>query len=210
MREYDAQDGINTGSGTTPGFQDEAPTRDFYAIPLDVGYEEMTIEAGVDADAEETETDAGGDPDQTSDFRPGRDLAKKLKEDDVRDRVGELLRLVNDAADRGDYRTACETAELASAADPEGLVAPVLLHRQRDLIYRVYEGHLGDLKAVPLVAIPLHEISAQNLDHRTGFLLSRIDGMLTFEDILDVAGMPRIEAYQILSALLRKGVIEVR
>jgi len=56
----------------------------------------------------------------------------------------------------------------------------------------------------------LHEIAGESLDHRTGFLLSRIDGMLTFEDILDVAGMPRLEAYQILSTLLRKGVIEVR
>jgi hypothetical protein len=206
VRDYDTADTTGSGAGTAPGFDAEGPTQDFYATPLDVGYEEMTIEAGVD---EEAQTD-GGDPDQTSDFRPGRDLAKKLKEDDVRDRVGELLRLVKDAADRGDFRTACETAELASAADPDGIVAPVLLHRQRDLIYRVYEGHLGDLKSVPLVAIPLHEISAQSLDHRTGFLLSRIDGMLTFEDILDVAGMPRIEAYQILSALLRKGVIEVR
>ena len=85
-----------------------------------------------------------------------------------------------------------------------------MLHRHRDLLYRIYEGHLGDMNSVPLVAVPMHEISAQTLDHRTGFLLSRIDGMLTFEDILDVAGMPRMEAYQILSSLLRKGVIEVR
>ena len=81
---------------------------------------------------------------------------------------------------------------------------------RRDLLYRIYEGHIGDMTAVPLVAVPLHEIAAHALDHRTGFLLSRIDGMLTFEDILDVAGMPRMEAYQILSNLLRKGVIEVR
>jgi hypothetical protein len=90
------------------------------------------------------------------------------------------------------------------------VIAPVLLHRHRDLLYRIYEGHIGDMNAVPLVAVPLHEIARQALDHRTGFLLSRIDGMLSFEDILDVAGMPRMEAYQILSNLLRKGVIEVR
>ncbi|HKA88272.1 MAG TPA: hypothetical protein VKE22_11420 [Haliangiales bacterium] len=200
---------------TAPSFADEAPTRDFYATPLDIGYEEMTIERQADdgddgAETRDDRDDARGDPDRTSDFQPGRDLAKKLKEEEVRGRVSELLRMVKESADRGDFRGAVETAEMASAADPDGLVSPVLLHRHRDLLYRVYEGHLGDLKAVPLVAIPLHEISAQNLDHRTGFLLSRIDGMLTFEDILDVAGMPRMEAYQILSALLRKGVIEVR
>ena len=202
------------GTVTPHSFADEAPTRDFYATPLDIGYEEMTIEQESDDDGADEPAGSGrgddrNDPDRTNDY-PSRDVAKKLKEDDVRERVTELLRMVKDAADRGDFRGAVETAEMASAADPDGQVSPVLLHRHRDLLYRVYEGHLGDLKAVPLVAIPLHEISAQNLDHRTGFLLSRIDGMLTFEDILDVAGMPRMEAYQILSALLRKGVIEVR
>ena len=44
----------------------------------------------------------------------------------------------------------------------------------------------------------------------TGFLLSRIDGMLTYEDIVDIAGMPRLEAYRILSSLLRSGLIEAR
>jgi len=34
--------------------------------------------------------------------------------------------------------------------------------------------------------------------------------MLTFDDILDVCGMPRIDAYKILSRLLRSGMIEVR
>jgi hypothetical protein len=77
-------------------------------------------------------------------------------------------------------------------------------------LHRIYEGHIGDMAQVPLVAVPLHTIAAAELDHRTGFLLSRIDGMLSFEDILDVAGMPRMEAYRILSRLLRKGFIEVR
>ncbi len=214
LREEDSGD----ATFTPHSFADEAPTKDFYATPLDIGYEEMTIEREADdgdadpppASHRDDVDDGRGDPDQTSDFHPGRDLTKKLKEDEVRERVTELLRMVKESADRGDFRSAVETAEMASAADPDGLVSPVLLHRHRELLYRVYEGHLGDLKAVPLVAIPLHEISAQTLDHRTGFLLSRIDGMLTFEDILDVAGMPRMEAYQILSALLRKGVIEVR
>jgi hypothetical protein len=86
----------------------------------------------------------------------------------------------------------------------------VLLHRHRDLLYRIYEGHIGEMTQVPLLAVPIHQISAERLDHRTGFLLSRIDGMLSFEDILDVAGMPRLDAYRILSNLLRRGFIEVR
>ena len=135
---------------------------------------------------------------------------REVREERVRQTVADLLKQAEDAATGGDFLAAVTAVETATRTDEEGTVAPVLLHRHRDLLYRIYEGHIGDMHAVPLVAVPLHEIAGQTLDHRTGFLLSRIDGMLSFEDILDVAGMPRMEAYQILSNLLRKGVIEVR
>jgi hypothetical protein len=131
-------------------------------------------------------------------------------EDVIRRRVSELLALAREAAERGDHLHAVEAAEAASAEDPDGKVGPVILHRHRDLLYRIYEGHIGEMTQVPLLAVPLHQIAAERLDHRTGFLLSRIDGLLSFEDILDVAGMPRLDAYRILSNLLRRGFIEVR
>ncbi len=131
-------------------------------------------------------------------------------EDRIRRRVSELLSLAREAAERGDHLSAVEAAEAASSEDPDGKVGPVILHRHRDLLYRVYEGHIGEMTQVPLLAVPLHQIAAERLDHRTGFLLSRIDGLLSFEDILDVAGMPRLDAYRILSNLLRRGFIEVR
>jgi hypothetical protein len=152
----------------------------------------------------------GGDPDRTSDFRPRRDPGRDVREERIRRRVTELLKSAEDAAGKGEFLAAVASVEQVMQEDEEGVIAPVMLHRHRDLLYRIYEGHIGDMHAVPLVAVPLHEIAGQALDHRTGFLLSRIDGMLSFEDILDVAGMPRMEAYQILSNLLRKGVIEVR
>jgi hypothetical protein len=150
------------------------------------------------------------DPELTGDFRPRRDPSREAREDRIRRRVTELLKSAEESAGRGEFLAAVASVEEVMREDDEGVIAPVLLHRHRDLLYRIYEGHIGDMQAVPLVAVPLHEIAGQALDHRTGFLLSRIDGMLSFEDILDVAGMPRMEAYQILSNLLRKGVIEVR
>jgi hypothetical protein len=125
-------------------------------------------------------------------------------------RVTDLLALAREAAERADFRSAIEAAEAASAEDPEDQVAPAILDHYKDLMNQIYEGYIGDMNHVPLLAVPMHEISAQSLDHKTGFLLSRIDGMLTFEDILDVSGMPRMEAFKIISYLLRKGVIEVR
>jgi hypothetical protein len=138
------------------------------------------------------------------------DLPGDSDEDRIRRRVSELLSLAREAAERGDHLHAVEAAEAASVEDPDGKIGPVILHRHRDLLYRIYEGHIGEMTQVPLLAVPLHQIAAERLDHRTGFLLSRIDGLLSFEDILDVAGMPRLDAYRILSNLLRRGFIEVR
>jgi hypothetical protein len=136
--------------------------------------------------------------------------ADESVEDRIRRRVTEALRLAGEAADRADLSGAVEAAERALSEDPEGIVAPVILHRHRDLLYRIYELYLGDVTQVPQVFAPLHEITADHLDHREGFLLSRIDGALSFEDILDIAAMPRLDALRILANLLRRGLIAVR
>jgi hypothetical protein len=152
------------------------------------------------------------DVERTGDYvnKKEKEVDRQARDAKKHQRVSELLRQAREHADKGEFLRAVGAVEDATECDEDGTVAPVLLHRHRDLVYRIYEGHIGDLSAVPLISVPMHEISSHSLDHRTGFLLSRIDGMLTFEDILDVAGMPRMEAYTILSRLLRKGVIEVR
>jgi hypothetical protein len=47
------------------------------------------------------------------------------------------------------------------------------------------------------------------LDHRAGFLLSRVDGLSTVEEVLDICGMPRLEALKTLVDLLDRGAIRV-
>jgi hypothetical protein len=46
-----------------------------------------------------------------------------------------------------------------------------------------------------------------SLDHRAGFLLSLVDGRLTIEELLDISGMPRLDALRILYGLLDQRVI---
>ena len=46
------------------------------------------------------------------------------------------------------------------------------------------------------------------LDPKSAFLLSRIDGMLSADDLLDVSGMPRNETLSILLNLILRGVVE--
>lgn len=71
----------------------------------------------------------------------------------------------------------------------------------------LYEFRLGPLAAVPRVAISAKQIVALNLDHRAGFVLSQIDGKLSFEDLFSLSGMSRLDTSRILSQLLEQKVI---
>ena len=66
---------------------------------------------------------------------------------------------------------------------------------------------LGSIHHIPRLAVALHAIPRSTLDHRTGFLLSRVDGWSTLEDVLDISGMDAIDALRILSNLLDDGII---
>ena len=51
--------------------------------------------------------------------------------------------------------------------------------------------------------------SALKLDHRTGFLLSMIDGASTVHDLLDVSGMPSDQAIAILADLVERRIVSL-
>lgn len=59
---------------------------------------------------------------------------------------------------------------------------------------------------------PLHRVAVfcrmpPALDPRSAFVLSRIDGSLTLEDLIDVSAMPRVEVLGILARLFADGAI---
>ena len=66
------------------------------------------------------------------------------------------------------------------------------------------------LLLVPYIAISDEDLTVLPLDHREGFLLSRVDGRSTIETILDVCAMPEDEALEILLSLVDRGIISVR
>ena len=65
------------------------------------------------------------------------------------------------------------------------------------------------MSAVPVPALSETQLRWLGLDHRSGFLLSRVDGIATVEDVLDVCGMPRLEALKTLVDLIERGAIRV-
>ena len=110
----------------------------------------------------------------------------------------------------GRHEESYEACERLLDADPENVEAKRLLQRNRDSLQVIYDARLGDLEQVPVVQVPQHEIVWHKLDHRAGFLLSRIDGLLSYSDILDISGMGRFETCRILAQLIEEGVVGPR
>jgi len=62
----------------------------------------------------------------------------------------------------------------------------------------------------PVVRLSIDQIKRLKVDHRTGFLLSLMDGGIDLESIVDVCGMPHDHALRVVRDLFESGVIEFR
>ena len=125
-------------------------------------------------------------------------------------RIGGLLSIARRELEAGRGLEAAVAAELATRERPDSAAAQKLLHEHASTLLKAFAQVLGDARRVPMIALPMHELPGLDLDSRTAFLLSRIDGVLSMEEILDVSGMPRLEACSYLTRLVLQGVLEVR
>jgi hypothetical protein len=66
---------------------------------------------------------------------------------------------------------------------------------------------IGPLDRVPRLIASPDQRKKLSMDRSVAFLLSQVDGILTLEMLLDVSGMPRIDALRILYALLEQQAI---
>lgn len=92
----------------------------------------------------------------------------------------------------------------AAAAAPE---AQEMLAETRARLEQIYGGKLGSLEAAPHVLLSGEELIWLNLNHRAGFILSQVDGSVSYEDLISLSGMPRLDTLRILCTLLQEGVI---
>lgn len=104
------------------------------------------------------------------------------------------------ALNAGHFAAAVDECERVLAAT--GGLTGNLAALQLPLVEQIY----GAMLEAP-ERIPVHGEASANLDPRSAFLLSRIDGSMTVEDVLDVSGMPRLEALRGLALLVRRGAV---
>ena len=109
----------------------------------------------------------------------------------------------------GDFSGALAIAEAVLEANPADREAPRYAQSCRDVLTQMYSARLGSLDQLVAVAVPSDQIRWLTLDHRAGFLLSLIDGGLTVDQILDISGMPRLDALRIMYQLLDQRVISL-
>jgi hypothetical protein len=77
------------------------------------------------------------------------------------------------------------------------------------VLIQMYTARLGRLDQLVSVAVPPDQIRWLSLDHRAGFLLSLVDGGSSIEELLDISGMPRLEALRILFNLHEQRIVSL-
>jgi hypothetical protein len=133
--------------------------------------------------------------------------AIETREERTRRRITALLDRAAAWSRDAELDRAVTAVDLALSEDPNSALAQKLIHRNREAIMNAFQAFLGDLQRTPNLARPLHELGSAPISPRAAFLLSRVDGTLSLDEILDVSGMPRLEAYRYLCQLFLRGIL---
>ena len=133
------------------------------------------------------------------------DLVNRARPSQQLDLVGEMEELY--ALD--DLSGALRFAELILGREPDNDQARRCAANCRKRLLGLYTSKIGDLRRIPVQALKEAELRWLGLDHRSGFLLSRVDGVSSVDEVLDICGMPRLEALKSLVDLIERGAIRV-
>ncbi len=136
----------------------------------------------------------------------GASAAPEITERTIEDPLSEM----RERFSLGDYTGALEMSELILADEPGNVQAAECGANCRSVLENMYSARLGPLDRVPMVVVPRTQMRWLSMDHRAGFILSLIDGQSSVEMILDVSGMPKLDALRILHELVQQKIVAFR
>jgi hypothetical protein len=110
----------------------------------------------------------------------------------------------------GDYSGALVMAESLLDENPTHVEAREYAESCRAVLQQMYTAKIGPLNRVPVVEVAREQLRWLSIDHRAGFVLSLVDGVSSLEMILDVSGMPPLDALRILFELVQQRIISLR
>ena len=122
----------------------------------------------------------------------------------------DLLAEMRDRFSLGDYSGALLIAERVLEMDPANAEALRRADDCRAVLHQMYTARLGPLDRVPILMVARDQLRWLSVDHRAGFVLSHVDGASSLETIIDLSGMPRLDALRILAEFVREAVIAFR
>jgi Tetratricopeptide repeat. len=120
-----------------------------------------------------------------------------------------LLKSAQDRMALNDFSGALELLEVMLSEKPDHQIAGQMRAEAQQRLTEMLFSKLGNLDRVPKVCMRGDEIIWLNLDHRAGFVLSLVDGTISFDDILLICGLSQLEGTRILVQLLQNNVIIV-
>lgn len=123
------------------------------------------------------------------------------------DQAENLVEGARELHELGDFSGSLELVQKALDLVPGHPAALAYLARNEETLLAMYQSRHGPLDTRPRVVLRPDEIVWLNLDAKAGFLLSRIDGASTLEDIYEIGGLGRLDTARILADLVEQGVI---
>jgi hypothetical protein len=124
--------------------------------------------------------------------------------------IDDLVREMRDRYSLGDYTGALVLAEGLIEDVPQNVEVKDCAENCRNILRQMYTARIGPLDRVPVVTVARDQLRWLSIDHRAGFVLSHIDGVSSLEMILDVSGMPLLDALRILCELAQQRIISFR
>jgi hypothetical protein len=123
------------------------------------------------------------------------------------DELAALMTGAKELFELGDFSGSLELVEkvLRRNAQHEGALA--YLKRNEATLLRMYESKIGDMSRIPKPLVPPDEVIWMNMHHRAGFILSQVDGTLSYDDLLEISGMDRFDTVRIVADLVTAGII---
>ena len=129
--------------------------------------------------------------------------------DRLRRRITALIERAKEEHATGNHTAAVIALDLAIAEDPDSAIGQKLIQLHRETMCEIFQTFLGDAGRVPVLAMSMNQLASEKIESRAAFLLSRVDGFLTIDELLDVSGMSRVEAYRHLCILTLKGILKI-
>ena len=108
-----------------------------------------------------------------------------------------------------DYGRAVDLGERFLERNPTHAPSQLFVQECRTLLEHQLLRRFGSLERVVALRAPLQALMGATMDRRTAFLLSRIDGRITLEDLIDVVPMPRADTLRLIAAAIDDGLVAI-